>query len=109
MTTGQCHEPRVMDFGHDSYQDHVAIVYQYPVLFFRYILNQAVDNGGVIVSNDHYRELISVKKEYKKVIEESILMFTFVDDKFMPPDDPYGSGRHGPNGPSLDNFLKVKT
>ena len=31
-------------------------------------------------------------------------MYTFVDDKFMPPDDPYGR-----NGPTLDNLLKVST
>ena len=31
-------------------------------------------------------------------------MYTFVDDKFMPPDDPYGR-----NGPTLDNLLKMST
>jgi len=70
----------------------------------RFILNLASENGGIVVSNDHYRELINEKKEYKKVIEERILMYTFVDDRFMPPDDPFG--RHGP---SLDTFLKNPT
>ena len=51
-------------------------------LFFRFILNLASENGGIVVSNDHYRELINEKKEYKKVIEERILMYTFVDDRY---------------------------
>jgi len=69
----------------------------------RYILNLAAETGAVVVSNDNYRELINEKQEFKKVIEERILMYTFVDDRFMPPDDPLGR-----NGPSLDNFLRIK-
>lgn len=69
----------------------------------RYILNLAAETGAVVVSNDNYRELINDKPEFKKVIEERILMYTFVDDRFMPPDDPLGR-----NGPSLDNFLRIK-
>lgn len=66
----------------------------------RYILNLASDSGGVVVSNDNYRDLVSEKPEYRKVVEERLLMYSFVNDRFMPPDDPLG--RHGP---SLDNFL----
>ncbi|XP_061169297.1 uncharacterized protein LOC133178593 [Saccostrea echinata] len=66
----------------------------------RYILNLAVDSGGVVVSNDNYRDLVTEKSEYRKVVEERLLMYSFVNDRFMPPDDPLG--RHGP---SLDNFL----
>jgi ribonuclease ZC3H12 len=69
----------------------------------RYILNLAAMDGAVVVSNDNYRELINEKPEFKKVIEERILMYTFVEDRFMPPDDPLGR-----NGPSLDNFLRIK-
>lgn len=69
----------------------------------RYILNLAAETEAVVVSNDNYRELINEKPEFKKVIEERILMYTFVDDRFMPPDDPLGR-----NGPSLDNFLRIK-
>ncbi|XP_039972708.1 endoribonuclease ZC3H12A isoform X2 [Xiphias gladius] len=43
------------------------------------------------------------RPEWKKCIEERLLMYSFVNDKFMPPDDPLG--RHGP---SLDNFLRKK-
>ena len=67
----------------------------------RYIIKHAADNDGVIVSNDNFRDLMAENHEWKKVIEQRLLMYSFVDDKFMPPDDP--SGRHGP---TLDEFLK---
>ena len=70
----------------------------------RYILNLAVEMEAIVVSNDIFRDMINEKPEYKKVIEEHILMYSFVNDTFMPPDDPLGK-----NGPSLDSFLKVKT
>ncbi|KAF7226846.1 ribonuclease ZC3H12A [Nothobranchius furzeri] len=67
----------------------------------RFIVKLAHDVDGVIVSNDTYRDLQGEKPEWKNCIEERLLMFSFVNDKFMPPDDPLG--RHGPN---LDNFLR---
>jgi ribonuclease ZC3H12 len=33
------------------------------------------------VSNDNYRDLINEKPEYKKVVEERLLMFSFVNDR----------------------------
>ncbi|XP_033740920.1 probable ribonuclease ZC3H12C isoform X2 [Pecten maximus] len=66
----------------------------------RYILKLAAETGGIVVSNDNYRDLLNENPEYKKVVEERLLMYSFVNDRFMPPDDPLG--RHGP---SLDNFL----
>ncbi|XP_015783320.1 myosin-G heavy chain-like isoform X2 [Tetranychus urticae] len=68
-----------------------------------YILNLASQNDGVVVSNDNYRDLINRNPEYKKVVEERLLMYSFVNDRFMPPDDPLG--RHGP---TLDVFLRRK-
>jgi ribonuclease ZC3H12 len=41
----------------------------------------AADTDAVVVSNDNFRELINEKPEYKKVIEERILMYSFVNDK----------------------------
>lgn len=70
----------------------------------RFIVKLANDNDGVIVSNDTYRDLQSERPEWKRCIEERLLMYSFANDKFMPPDDPLG--RHGPN---LDNFLRKKT
>ena len=46
----------------------------------RYILNLAAATGAIVVTNDNYRELINEKPEYKKVIEEKILMYSFVND-----------------------------
>ncbi|XP_026558917.1 probable ribonuclease ZC3H12B [Pseudonaja textilis] len=69
----------------------------------RFILKLAYESDGIIVSNDNYRDLQNEKPEWKKFIEERLLMYSFVNDKFMPPDDPLG--RHGP---SLENFLRKK-
>ncbi|OCT92142.1 ribonuclease ZC3H12A [Xenopus laevis] len=69
----------------------------------RFIVKLAIQCDGVIVSNDTYRDLQSEKVEWKKFIEERLLMYSFVNDIFMPPDDPLG--RHGPN---LDDFLRIK-
>ncbi|RWS03924.1 uncharacterized protein B4U79_11352 [Dinothrombium tinctorium] len=69
----------------------------------RYVLKLASESDGIVVSNDNYRDLINETPEYKKVVEERLLMYSFVNDRFMPPDDPLG--RHGP---SLDNFLRKK-
>ncbi|XP_064587817.1 endoribonuclease ZC3H12A isoform X2 [Zonotrichia leucophrys gambelii] len=69
----------------------------------RFIVKLAHDSDGIVVSNDTYRDLQSERPEWKKFIEERLLMYSFVNDKFMPPDDPLG--RHGP---SLDNFLRKK-
>uniref|UniRef100_A0A663FH28 Zinc finger CCCH-type containing 12A n=1 Tax=Aquila chrysaetos chrysaetos TaxID=223781 RepID=A0A663FH28_AQUCH len=69
----------------------------------RFIVKLAHESDGIVVSNDTYRDLQNERPEWKKFIEESLLMYSFVNDKFMPPDDPLG--RHGP---SLDNFLRKK-
>lgn len=69
----------------------------------RYILKLAADNGGIVVSNDNYRDLAQENPEFRKVVEERILMYSFVNDRFMPPDDPLGR-----SGPTLDNFLRVR-
>ncbi|KAM4693327.1 putative ribonuclease ZC3H12D [Discoglossus pictus] len=67
----------------------------------RYIVKLAYEKNGIIVSNDNYRDLQSENIEWKKFIEKRLLMYSFVNDKFMPPDDPLG--RHGP---TLYNFLR---
>ncbi|XP_054268456.1 endoribonuclease ZC3H12A-like isoform X2 [Macrosteles quadrilineatus] len=67
----------------------------------RYILKLAAEVDGIVVSNDNYRDLIPENPEYRKVIEERLLMYSFVNDRFMPPDDPLGRA-----GPTLDKFLR---
>ncbi|KAL0963611.1 hypothetical protein UPYG_G00308590 [Umbra pygmaea] len=69
----------------------------------RFIVKLAYESDGIIVSNDNYRDLANEKPEWKKFIDERLLMYSFVNDKFMPPDDPLG--RHGP---SLENFLRKR-
>lgn len=69
----------------------------------RYVLKLAAEVDGIVVSNDNYRDLCQESVEYRKVIEERILMYSFVNDRFMPPDDPLGR-----SGPTLDNFLRTQ-
>uniref|UniRef100_A0A8C5WZQ7 Zinc finger CCCH-type containing 12D n=1 Tax=Laticauda laticaudata TaxID=8630 RepID=A0A8C5WZQ7_LATLA len=69
----------------------------------RYIVKLAYEQDGVIVSNDNFRDLQNENPEWKWFIEQRLLMYSFVNDKFMPPDDPLGR-----YGPSLDNFLSKK-
>ena len=73
------------------------------LLLFRYILKLAQENGGIVVSNDNYRDRDLVK-EFKPVIEERILPYAFVGERFMPPGDPLGR-----KGPSLEVFLRNST
>ncbi|XP_072218931.1 probable ribonuclease ZC3H12D [Leuresthes tenuis] len=69
----------------------------------RYIIKLAFDSDGIIVSNDNYRDLQTENPQWKKFIEERLLMYTFANNKFMPPDDPLGR-----NGPTIDDFLRKK-
>ncbi|XP_052756977.1 probable ribonuclease ZC3H12B isoform X2 [Galleria mellonella] len=68
----------------------------------RYILRLAADTDGIVVSNDNYRDLAAENPEFRKVVEERLLMYSFVNDRFMPPDDPLGR-----SGPTLDAFLRA--
>jgi ribonuclease ZC3H12 len=70
----------------------------------RFILKLANDTDGVVVSNDNFRDLFNENPEWQEVIEQRILMFSFVNDILMVPDDPLG--RHGPK---LDDFLRKGT
>ncbi|KAM5180345.1 endoribonuclease ZC3H12A isoform 1-T2 [Mantella aurantiaca] len=69
----------------------------------RFIVKLAYKCDGIIVSNDTYRDLQSEKPEWKKFIEERLLMYSFANDIFMPPDDPMGR-----KGPNLDDFLRKR-
>ncbi|XP_035536762.1 ribonuclease ZC3H12A [Morone saxatilis] len=67
----------------------------------RFIVKLGFESDGIIVSNDMYRDLQGEVPKWKRFIEERLLMYSFVNNKFMPPDDPLG--RHGP---TLENFLR---
>ncbi|XP_054708861.1 ribonuclease ZC3H12A-like [Uloborus diversus] len=66
----------------------------------RFIVELASKTGGVILSNDNYKDLIGENESFKKTIEERLLMFCFVDDILMIPQDPLGR-----NGPCLEEYL----
>lgn len=67
----------------------------------KFTVDLADQNGGIIVSNDGFRDLIKENPRWRETIEQRTLMYTFAGDRFMPPDDPLGR-----KGPSLDDFLK---
>ena len=66
----------------------------------RFILDLAVHEDGVIVSNDQFRDLMDEKPEWRKVIETRLLPFQFVDNYFIIPGDPKGK-----DNPTLDQVL----
>lgn len=70
---------------------------------FRIFLRFAKECDGVVVSNDNFRDIIPVEPDLKSVIKNNLLMYTFVDDVLIFPNDPLGS-----SGPSLKNFLVHK-
>ncbi|XP_063238623.1 uncharacterized protein LOC134540079 isoform X2 [Bacillus rossius redtenbacheri] len=67
----------------------------------RYIVQAATELGGVIVSTDNYRDLMAENQRWKETIEKRLLMFTWVGDMLMFPQDPLGR-----NGPTLEEFLR---
>ncbi|CAO2594369.1 NEDD4-binding protein 1 [Lemmus lemmus] len=66
----------------------------------RFLLHLADKTGGVIVSNDNFREFVTESVSWREIIAERLLQYTFVEDIFMVPDDPLGR-----NGPRLEEFL----
>lgn len=50
----------------------------------RFIVKLAFESDGVVVSNDTYRDLQGERQEWKRFIEERLLMYSFVNDKYAP-------------------------
>lgn len=50
----------------------------------RFIVKLAFESDGVVVSNDTYRDLQGERQEWKRFIEERLLMYSFVNDKCVP-------------------------
>ncbi|NWX90888.1 ZC12A Endoribonuclease, partial [Nothoprocta ornata] len=48
----------------------------------RFIVKLAHESDGIVVSNDTYRDLQNERPEWKKFIEERLLMYSFVNDKY---------------------------
>ena len=71
-------------------------------LVYRFILDLAVATDGVVISNDKYADLIYEQNgKYRDVINNRVIMFMFVADMFMIPDDPMGR-----DGPALEQLLR---
>lgn len=51
----------------------------------RFIVKLAFESDGIVVSNDTYRDLQGERQEWKRFIEERLLMYSFVNDKYVPP------------------------
>lgn len=67
----------------------------------RFIVQCAAELGGVIVSTDNFRDLLTENNTWKETIEKRLLMFTWVGDLLMFPHDPLGK-----HGPQLEEFLR---
>ncbi|NXT09987.1 N4BP1 protein, partial [Prunella fulvescens] len=67
----------------------------------RFLLHLAAKTGGVIVTNDNFREFVTESSAWREIIQKRLLQYTFAGDIFMVPDDPLGR-----NGPRLDDFLR---
>lgn len=66
-----------------------------------FIVQSAHEKGGVIVSNDNYRDIMASHPEWKETIEHRLLMYMFMGDLFMLAEDPAGK-----NGPHVDDILR---
>ncbi|XP_075796342.1 NEDD4-binding protein 1 isoform X1 [Pelodiscus sinensis] len=67
----------------------------------RFLLHLADKTGGIIVTNDNFREFVTESYSWREIIQKRLLQYTFAGDIFMVPDDPLGR-----NGPRLEDFLR---
>jgi len=67
----------------------------------RYVLQYAQTVGGIVVSNDQYKDIMNESPELHFVATRRKLGFTWVKNTLMFPQDPMGR-----DGPTLDRFLK---
>ncbi|XP_036922265.1 NEDD4-binding protein 1 isoform X2 [Sturnira hondurensis] len=66
-----------------------------------FLLHLADKTGGIIVTNDNFREFVTESVSWREIITKRLLQYTFVGDIFMVPDDPLGR-----SGPRLEDFLR---
>ncbi|CAO2640639.1 NEDD4-binding protein 1 [Lemmus lemmus] len=66
----------------------------------RFLLHLADKPGGIIVTNDNFREFLTESVSWRDIIKR-LLQHTFVGNIFMVPDDPLGRNR-----PRLEEFLQ---
>ena len=68
-----------------------------------FIVQSAHEKGGVIVSNDNYRDIMANHPEWKETIEQRLIMYMFMGDLFMLAEDPAGK-----DGPHVDDILRIQ-
>lgn len=66
----------------------------------RYLLDSALEHGGVVVSNDKFSDLFCLMEYQSKRNKIRTIGCNFVNDKVVFPSDPCGR-----DGPDLDSFL----
>nr|CAD7441285.1 unnamed protein product [Timema bartmani] len=98
----RCTDPKILD----KYEKSGQVVFTpsrrvQGSLIVPYIVQAAHEMGGVIVSTDNFRDLLEENPAWKDTIEKRLLMFTWVEDILMFPQDPLGR-----NGPTLEEFLR---
>lgn len=64
------------------------------------ILQLASEMDAAVISNDNYRDLIHENPAFKKIVESRVVGYTWCNDMFILPKDPYGKW-----GPTLDMIL----
>ncbi|TRY68575.1 hypothetical protein TCAL_14273 [Tigriopus californicus] len=67
-----------------------------------FVIDYANSKGGVIISNDYFRDVHNRYPEFRNQIDHRTLGYNIVNDKFMPPMDPRGRGSRI----NLDTYLK---
>ncbi|XP_017108488.3 uncharacterized protein [Drosophila bipectinata] len=67
----------------------------------RFILQLAYEMDAAVVSNDNYRDLMGENPAFKKIVESRVLGYSWCDNIFILPKDPYGRW-----GPTLSEILK---
>lgn len=82
----------------------IDFVKLYCFCFERMIVEIADKRGGIIVSNDRYKDLYEEKQHWRETILKRVLPFRFMHgqpNEIMFPEDPLGR-----NGPNLEKFLR---
>lgn len=70
-------------------------------VFGSFTLQLAFEMDAAIISNDNFRDLINENPAFKKIIESRVISYSWCDDIFILPKDPYGK-----YGPVLEAILE---